>query len=564
LLGIKRGRERSRYLLHVTVHLRNNMQDFTQDLENIEFCTPKFEDDDLETLRILRGQEIDELVDHGFLPPALRFDDGLLDTIELSYSELKLCIQTGNAYPAEQLSYEVKNLTLSRLVVDALKVELRHLVENDSKINNYEIWVSKEAEDSYGVFQFQMSALKMAQVTTKHLTAYRNRDATGDSNAGAQPNAATLNSELKNDIISPEGVDFSTLKVDATAVSILGKTVEQICETIPSEFRILHIESVLRNDLKLAFWNRQQHMRENLESLRNDALRSHVPPRQRGRREDMIAHLVQPQLTFHGTSSYFVPSIVQHGFLCPDDYNPETGKIISVRCGSTYGRGIYSSPNAGFSMSYSGEQALPTSPTTFFGLKLIVCATIMGRKKMITRQDDWRLHRESYPGSDSHVANQQLEYIVFDKTQILPCYVIHLDFGKDNEQYFRQIPNNAADWRRQKTKRMKNHEKWLERDGGGPGYEARRKEELKAQALKWFPYGYGTATGTSFKIEEIGEISDDDEDYGEYQEQRLDLWDRKREAVKYDSRVEDKQEHDEYFDARLVSMKKTKSSELGI
>lgn len=38
--------------------------------------------------------------------------------------------------------------------------------------------------------------------------------------------------------------------------------------------------------------------------------------------------------------------------------------------------------------------------------------------------------------------------------------------------------------------------------------------------MKWFPYGYGSASGTNFVIEEIGEISDDEEDYSEFQEVR--------------------------------------------
>jgi hypothetical protein len=35
--------------------------------------------------------------------------------------------------------------------------------------------------------------------------------------------------------------------------------------------------------------------------------------------------------------------------------------------------------------------------------------------------------------------------------------------------------------------------------------------------MKWFPYGFGPATGTRFVIEEVGDISDDEEEYGEWQ-----------------------------------------------
>tara|TARA_R110002060_G_scaffold13029_2_gene18556 strand:- start:20 stop:217 length:198 start_codon:yes stop_codon:yes gene_type:complete len=43
--------------------------------------------------------------------------------------------------------------------------------------------------------------------------------------------------------------------------------------------------------------------------------------------------------------------------------------------------------------------------------------------------------------------------------------------------------------------------------------------------LKWFPFGFGTATGTNFVIEEIVEVSDDEEDYGSgsYQKERQEV-----------------------------------------
>ncbi len=49
-----------------------------------------------------------------------------------------------------------------------------------------------------------------------------------------------------------------------------------------------------------------------------------------------------------------------------------------------------------------------------------------------------------------------------------------------------------------------------------PGDIQREKEEKKAAATKWFPYGFGTATGTRFVIEEITSVSDDEEEYGDW------------------------------------------------
>jgi hypothetical protein len=51
-----------------------------------------------------------------------------------------------------------------------------------------------------------------------------------------------------------------------------------------------------------------------------------------------------------------------------------------------------------------------------------------------------------------------------------------------------------------------------------PATKQTKKEVLKAAASNWFPHGYGLATGTNFVIEEIGAVSDDEEDYGEFQD----------------------------------------------
>jgi len=45
---------------------------------------------------------------------------------------------------------------------------------------------------------------------------------------------------------------------------------------------------------------------------------------------------------------------------------------------------------------------------------------------------------------------------------------------------------------------------------------------LLAKAQKYFPYGYGAASGSKFVVEEVGEVSEDEEDYGVYQKDRLD------------------------------------------
>ncbi|SRR6266536_1434518 len=132
-----------------------------------------FSEDELVELSILRGQEIDELVKNGFLDPDLRFDEDVLDAINLSYPEVIISIKTGSNYPAEQLDYKMTNLALPRLKMDALRIDIRKIVERDTTSNNYEKWKKREDGDAFGVFQFEMTALHIALKTIEHLEAYR-------------------------------------------------------------------------------------------------------------------------------------------------------------------------------------------------------------------------------------------------------------------------------------------------------------------------------------------------------------------------------------------------------
>lgn len=59
-------------------------------------------------------------------------------------------------------------------------------------------------------------------------------------------------------------------------------------------------------------------------------------------------------------------------------------------------------------------------------------------------------------------------------------------------------------------------------DDLAPGDKQRAKEVMIGKAAKYFPYGYGPATGTLFVVEEVGEVDEDEESYGMYQEDRID------------------------------------------
>ena len=108
-------------------------------------------------------------------------------------------------------------------------------------------------------------------------------------------------------------------------------------------------------------------------------------------------------------------------------------------------------------------------------------------------------------GATSHVGFSRMEYIVFDRAQILPCYVIHLDWDKDHEDYFKNLPQNPRAWvaQRKNLTHPKLFTKTL-----GPGDKQRLKEAKIAKAAKYLGYGFGPASGFKLMIEEIAEVSE--------------------------------------------------------
>ncbi|RYP75468.1 hypothetical protein DL771_002353 [Monosporascus sp. 5C6A] len=118
-----------------------------------------------------------------------------------------------------------------------------------------------------------------------------------------------------------------------------------------------------------------------------------------------------------------MPSIVRRGFLKPATKNPGTGEADGVRCGSAHAAGIYSPPSAEFSLTYTHSTHQPPKPSEFFGRKLIV---------------------RSATQAPAHVANRELEYIVFDSARIIPVFVIHIDRGGENAGHFEGLPVDRA------------------------------------------------------------------------------------------------------------------------
>ncbi|KAK6526397.1 hypothetical protein TWF694_004992 [Orbilia ellipsospora] len=493
-----------------------------------------FTEDDIIELSFLREEEIDKMVESGMIASDSRFDESLREKIVFSYPELILTLETGDRYPVFPPSYTLDNLTLPRLVVDNLRISLRNIMVAFDDANAIKRWTSRaDNEENYGAFESDMVALQLATKTKEHILAHRAVvDSTIDlTNVAVNITAATSRSEILN---SHKGIDPASYNTSAAIKELLGKSIPEVCETIPSNYRILHVENVVKPSLYKDFYEVKSKIRDRLLTIHTSTLRKSVPPEhqrksasqgklaERRERESLADYLTTPKCTFHGTQRHAITNIIRHGFLRPGDINPDTGHPLEVRCGNTYGRGIYTSPSPRFSLSYSGYEALPTTASQFSGLKLIVCATIMGRPARVTREDNWRNQTEPYPNSDSHVANGEYEYIVFHPRQTIPVLVIHLDWGKEHYDEFVNIPLNPMIWieeMRQKRKENKKHYK-LESETMFPADLVNRKQALMSRALKWFPYGYGPATGTRFVIEAVADDSDDEEEYGEYQEDR--------------------------------------------
>ncbi|KAF5674736.1 hypothetical protein FHETE_2810 [Fusarium heterosporum] len=312
-------------------------------------------------------------------------------------------------------------------------------------------------------------------------------------------------------INNPYGLDVSTIQ--DTAYSILGKTPEELVAGIPNEWRIIHVESVLRPDFVRRFCRYQQMLRSTLEkpgSRLGDRLSPHSKLEGRVRstlsREAIIDDMLTPRVTYHGTELYSVASIVRHGFKMPGRL-VDGEAIASPRSGIVFDRGIYSSQAPFYALSFSrGRQMTPLGMLD--SLRLFVCATVMGR----TLSKGSKIHGPLMKGYDAHF-DGKFEYIVHDERAILPCYVIHLDLGSEAaKEALKQLQSSPENFYR-----MSKIEKRPEAKSTAPGDVQREKEARKASAMKWFPYGFGPATGTRFVIEEVGETSDDEEEYGEWQ-----------------------------------------------
>lgn len=450
---------------------------------------------------------------------------------QMSYT-LKLADLTVRLQNQAGMTVTATSDTIPRKQLDSLRHALRSIVE------------AALSELSWSTMGFGVMLLQLREESLSHVEAFSTSQQLlklqrmGHTHRPGDkvPEAAwdATSSDWRSVISNPLGVDLLT--VNDTAKFLLGKSITQILADLPSALRVLHVEPVFRDDLVAKFARRRETMREHLASLSGGSLRKCIKPSElrRGKDsvEDMAEILSTPEVTFHGAPRKVMQSIVRYGFVIPGKQIGKTGVENGIACGASFGIGIYSSPSIDFASTYAYDSTHHgefRNPADVPGMRIVVCATLMGRPVQVSRDATRRTEGISDQNADSHVSPNGLEYVVFDEAQIIPCYVLHLDYGSESARKHLEM------YQKQPWKAIKLQSRVdSDRQGGTedtPAAKVARKEALKAAASKWFPYGYGPATGTNFVIEEIGDVSDDEEEYGEYQGLRVeqeDNWETSR------------------------------------
>ena len=226
-------------------------------------------------------------------------------------------------------------------------------------------------------------------------------------------------------------------------------------------------------------------------------------------------------VSFHGTQRKFIPSIISRGFVKPGDVMNGNGDILQVRCGSTWGQGIYSSPEPRYSMNYSDDS--DPSFKRIPGQKLIVCAILRG--KAYTCSNYFRNLTTPFEDYDTHVSPSGFEYVVFNSSQLLPLYVLHVTDGDPNLESFWKLriqqgpPVHLRVGFDVLGRRRRMGIEEIDESETNLTLSMKRKILTKV-ARKHFPLGFGPAAGDKFIVEEIGAVDDDEEEWGEYQMDR--------------------------------------------
>jgi hypothetical protein len=495
------------------------------DSDNFSFCDICSNQGQLHDRFAKHLEEVDQLL-HEHAPREVSWISGSLSTEKLEYHFPEVTLHINfQRHGNPMISHKIENKTLGRKWVDGLRAELRE-----------EYNARSSALDS--VMELLVLVLDMAEHVAAYLDGhnYPDRELKMRLLEDKAENAHSVDIDNVQDVVSR----FIGTKPKVFLDSLMERLDRDGTEYLGIS-RVVHCEAIARSNLTQRFLQAQETLRAKLEQFSSGKLRECIPHELRrtftgnsGRiKSEMIDYLCKPRLTYHGTKASSVPSIVQHGFLKPGSLHPKTRLPVPVRCGSTYGLGIYTSPDPFFAMSYAREdRGADSSYQTIYGSKLVVCLTLMGRSAAVLRSDEWRSESDPMLDADSHCSSNGLEYIVFDSAHVLPCYVIHMDWGQKRTQEI--VTSNITALKMQRYAERRDAEQERRRNEyncSSPGDLKRAKAERLAQARKFFAYGFGPVAGSRIVIEDIADVDDDEEDYGDYQLQRVDAHDPKQKSV---------------------------------
>jgi hypothetical protein len=250
-------------------------------------------------------------------------------------------------------------------------------------------------------------------------------------------------------------------------------------------FPCLKVENVVRADLAHRFLRRRHELRAQMERWG------------------------EVRMAFHGSPDDRVGSIVQKGLLVG-------GEGIGVRCGASYGKGVYTSPSADFSLSYSSG-------------KLLVCAVLLGAPRMTSRSGGLDKKQPKGKGGTFHsnlsgaTPEGSSEWVLHDAAQVLPCYVLHLQtagYGRGGADP-RALPLPAVGTARAPAAGGAGA------SGAGDGAVLSRQEkegmktDLLGRAAKHFAVSGGGIMwgGKRMVVEDVAD-SDDDDDLTSYEAQQ--------------------------------------------
>ena len=209
----------------------------------------------------------------------------------------------------------------------------------------------------------------------------------------------------------------STVPQNRKTLNKLGLLFEKAWRHHPASkygWRVVHIETVLRPDLHSRFIAKQENIRKDLTSLTLQELQTSVSLSTKHmsfeidtQKSILANHLAQTRISYHGTRATIIPEIVAHGILKPGSTHPDSGKHIIKGAGSTFGPGIYTSPNPHLALIYSSWEKnadgnISHGPAV---KQIIVCATMLGRAANARLDDGWRESPKLKDGAHSHVAN---------------------------------------------------------------------------------------------------------------------------------------------------------------